>query len=127
MKIIAKDKNDIKIEYKYKITKNTVIRKNKGKTVNKLYLFNFPEELQKFLDIQDRNVYLYEHEERVYLTSRPPTCEYVKLKISKSNKMSVTTQYFNPAELDNVRLVADLSCEDPWRGGALGLVMMELF
>lgn len=127
MKIIANDKNNIKLKYEYKITKSQVVRKNKARTVNKLYLCTLPEELQELLNIQDRTVYLYEQDNRIYLTSVPPTCEYMKLKISKSNNISVTTQYFNPAELDNVRLVADLSCADPWRRGALGRVWMELF
>ncbi len=127
MKIIANDKNTIKLEYNYKINKRQVIRKNKGRTINKLYVFNFPQELQDFLNIQDRDVYLYENGDNVYLTSMPPACEYMRLKISTSNKVSVTTQFFNPAEFDNVRLVVDLTREDPWRGGALGLVCMSLF
>jgi len=127
MKIIANDKNTIKLEYNYKINKRQVIRKNKGRTINKLYVFNFPQELQDFLNIQDRDIYLYENEDKVYLTSMPPACEYMHLKISTSNKVSVTTQYFNPAEFDNVRLVVDLTSKDPWRSGALGLVCMSLF
>ena len=127
MKIIANGTNNIKLIYESKINKSEVIRKNKARTVNKLYIFHFPQELQEFLSIHDRDIYFYENEDRVYLTSCPPTCEYMRLKISKSNKVSVTTQYFNPAEFDNVRLEVDLTSEDPWRGGALGLVCMGLF
>ena len=113
MRIIANHK-EIKLEYKYKITKTKVIRKNKAKTVNKLYTTVFPKE------------FFYQKDNTIYITSRPPATEYQKIKIQKTQMITIPKSFFNPSEFDNVVLELNLSNVDGWRSGKLGVLTMKL-
>lgn len=119
MKILNKN-GQIVLKYEYKIIKKEVVRKNKAKTKNTMYSFNFPSELVEYMRVRDRNIYFYKKEigGDVYITSREPEeQQYQMIKIQKRNQVSIPRKLLSPADFDKVEITVDFSQVDEYAGG----------
>lgn len=125
MKIKVENRHPL-IIFTHKITKKTVQRKNKAQTVNIFYMTILPKELQAFMEILNNEIFFYQKDNTVYITSRPPSVDYHRIKIQKNNQISIPKKYFNPAQYTSVIYTLNLGAPDGWRHGRLGLLSMEL-
>lgn len=122
MEIIER-KGQICLKYTYKIQKKEVIKKNKGKTLNKYYQAFMPSELVDYFKLKD--LFFYEKEGKVYIINTEPPVEFKKIKLQKNNMFSIPRMFFNPAEFDFIHLIVDFSKVDYFKNG-LGCLQVEL-
>lgn len=124
LKIIMENKKPLLI-FTHKISKKTVTKNNKAKTINHFYMTTFPKELTQFLEVKNRSIYFYEHKHKVYITSRPPQVEHQEIKIQQTQQISIPRKYFNPEHFLSVVFTLDLGSVDKCRNKC-GLLSMEL-
>ncbi|WP_323736243.1 hypothetical protein PXD04_10230 [Methanosphaera sp. ISO3-F5] len=123
---IIENKGKITLEYTHKIQQKKVIRKNKGMTENKFSLGTMPPEIIDYFNVEDRRIFFYEKNHKVYITSRRPTIEHQEIKVQKQGAYSIPRSFFPDADkYDEVCLRLDLSRCDDYKNG-LGVLSIEL-
>ena len=122
---ISEKNGNVLLIYTYKIIQKEVIRKNRGKTVNKFYSGFMPPELVEYLKLTDNQLYFYQKGKDILITSNKPHEGHKGIQIQKTNEIRIPRKFFNPAEFDYVRLTLDFSRVDDYKSG-LGVLKMEL-
>lgn len=119
----------IKLSYLSKIVKKEkkYTKKNGDITVTPFFQAYFPEELVEYLQIQNKILYFYEQDQKVYITgAEPEDIDSVKIKLQSANQFSIPKKFFKfTNSYENINLKLDFEKYDKYLNQQ-GLLSLKL-